>query len=247
MRQPQAPGGSRQHHKTLRRPSTDFSSLSLGMTNSRPPKRRGAPASSSTTTTATPKRPRSKLAKENDITADEENEIKEVFQLFADANEDFPAEKDGVMPREDVRKAMVYLNTPSHHITDLHFPRRALGVPPSDSTELADILSAVDPTSTGYVAYSAFVTAVAAKLHSQDDDARVAEVDTAYQLFTRGSDGPISLSHLRRIARELKEDSIDDNLLKDMIIEANGGAGLSSGVTLEQFHDVMIRAGVFKM
>ncbi|CEJ58422.1 Putative EF-hand superfamily Ca2-modulated protein [Penicillium brasilianum] len=195
-----------------------------------PPKRRGAPASSSTTTTATPKRPRSKLAKENDITADEENEIKEVFQLFADANEDFPAEKDGVMPREDVRKAMV-----------------ALGVPPSDSTELADILSAVDPTSTGYVAYSAFVTAVAAKLHSQDDDARVAEVDTAYQLFTRGSDGPISLSHLRRIARELKEDSIDDNLLKDMIIEANGGAGLSSGVTLEQFHDVMIRAGVFKM
>lgn len=73
-----------------------------------PPKRRGAPASSSTTTTAAPRRTRSKLAKENDITAEEENEIKEVFQLFADANEDFPTEKDGVMPREDVRKAMVY-------------------------------------------------------------------------------------------------------------------------------------------
>jgi hypothetical protein len=71
-----------------------------------PPKRRGAPASSSTTTG--PRRTLSKLAKENDITAEEENEIKEVFQLFADANEDFPAEKDGVMPREDVRKAMVY-------------------------------------------------------------------------------------------------------------------------------------------
>jgi hypothetical protein len=55
------------------------------------------------------------------------------------------------------------------------------------------------------------------------------------------------LSHLRRITRDLKEDSVDDNLLKDMILEANGGAGLSSGVTLEQFHDVMVRAGVFKV
>ncbi|KAF3385360.1 Centrin-2 [Penicillium rolfsii] len=195
-----------------------------------PPKRRGAPASSSTTAATAPRRTRSKLAKENDITAEEENEIKEVFQLFADVNEDFPAEKDGVMPREDVRKAMV-----------------ALGIPPTDSTELADILSAADPTSTGYIPYSPFVSVVAAKLRSQDDDARAAEVDTAYQLFTRGSNGPISLSHLRRIARELKEDSIDDNLLKDMILEANGGAGLSSGVTLEQFHDVMVRAGVFKV
>jgi hypothetical protein len=76
-----------------------------------PPKRRGAPASSSS---AAPRRTRSKLAKENDITAEEENEIKEVFQLFADTNEDFPAEKDGVMPREDVRKAMVYDCIPPH-------------------------------------------------------------------------------------------------------------------------------------
>ncbi|KAJ5159848.1 uncharacterized protein N7482_006852 [Penicillium canariense] len=190
-----------------------------------PPKRRGAPASSA----AAPKRARpSKLAKENNITAEEENEIKEVFHLFADAHEDFPAEKDGVMPREDMRKALV-----------------ALGVPPTDSAELADILSAIDPTSTGYIPYSPFVSAVAAKLRSRDDDAMVAEVDDAYQLFTRGSDGPISLGHLRRIARELKEESVDDELLKDMILEANGGAGLSAGVTLEQFHDVMTRAGVF--
>lgn len=73
----------------------------------------------------------------------------------------------------------------------------------------------------------------------------MAEVDDAYKLFTRGGNGPISLNHLRRIARDLKEDSVDDELLKDMIREANGGAGLSAGVTLEQFHDVMKRAGVF--
>lgn len=71
-----------------------------------------------------------------------------------------------------------------------------------------------------------------------------AEVDDAYKLFTRGHGGPISLGQLRRIARELKE-NVDDELLKDMILEANGGAGLSAGVTLEQFHDVMTRAGVF--
>ncbi|KAJ5194887.1 uncharacterized protein N7498_008325 [Penicillium cinerascens] len=190
-----------------------------------PPKRRGAPVS----TSAGPKRARqSKLAKENDITGDQENEIKEVFQLFANAHEDFPGEKEGVIPREDVRKAMV-----------------ALGLPPNDSTELAEILSALDPTLTGQVPYSPFVSVCAAKLRSRDDDAMVAEVDDAYQLFTRGGNGPISLGHLRRIARELKEDSVGDELLKDMILEANGGAGLSAGVTLEQFHDVMSRAGVF--
>lgn len=130
-------------------------------------------------------------------------------------------------------------------LTSLSPPYRALGLPPSDSTELSDILSALDPTSIGHVPYRPFVSVAAAKLRSRDDDAMVAEVDDAYQLFTRGSNGPISLSHLRRIARELKEDSVDDELLKDMILEANGGAGLSSGVTLEQFHDVMTRAGVF--
>lgn len=82
-------------------------------------------------------------------------------------------------------------------------------------------------------------------MRSRDEDAMAEEVDHAYQLFTRGTDGPISINHLRRIARELKEDSVDDDLLKDMIAEANGGAGLSAGVTLEQFHDVMMRAGVF--
>ncbi|KAJ5939008.1 hypothetical protein N7466_002142 [Penicillium verhagenii] len=191
-----------------------------------PPQRRGAAASSSS---AGPKRARpSKLAKENNISAEEENEIKEVFHIFADKHKDFPAEKEGVVPREDVRKALV-----------------ALGLPPEDSTELSEILSALDPTSTGYIPYGPFVSVAAAKLRSRDDDAMVEEVDHAYQLFTRGTDGPITMNHLRRIARELKEDSVDDDLLRDMIAEANGGAGLSAGVTLEQFHDVMTRAGVF--
>lgn len=175
-----------------------------------------------------------------------------------------------MIPREDVRKALVYvslLSTPAmcnsqHYLQPHPLPpfltpklqllntnnspfNSALGLPPTDSTELAEILSALDPTLSGYVPYSPFISIAAAKLRSRDDDAMAAEVDDAYQLFTRGTDGPITLSHLRRIARDLKEDSVGDDLLKDMILEGNGGAGLSAGVTLEQFHDVMTRAGVF--
>ena len=47
------------------------------------------------------------------------------------------------------------------------------------------------------------------------------------------------------LARELKEEGVGDELLKDMILEANGGAGVNAGVTMEQFRDVLGRAGVF--
>ncbi|KAJ5782681.1 hypothetical protein N7457_004455 [Penicillium paradoxum] len=211
-----------------------------------PPKKRGAASSSA----PAPKRGRaSKLAKENNITAEEENEIKEVFHLFSDKHADFPDEKEGVIPRGRCAQG-TGVSSPTSTYTE--YPTTitytlplALGLPPTDSSELAEILSALDPTLTGYVPYSPFVSIAAAKLRSRDDEAMTAEVDDAYQLFTRGTDGPITLSHLRRIARDLKEDSVDDELLKDMILEGNGGAGLSAGVTLEQFHDVMTRAGVF--
>ncbi|KAL2826503.1 hypothetical protein BDW59DRAFT_161021 [Aspergillus cavernicola] len=191
-----------------------------------PPKKRPAPSAS---TTPTPKKARqSKLAKENDISGEEEAEIKEVFHLFSESNEEFPSEKEGVIPREDVRKALI-----------------ALGLSPTDSKELQTILSAIDPTVTGYVPYAPFLSVAAAKLRSRSDEALSAEVDAAFQLFTRGMDGPITLSHLRRIARELKEDSVGDALLRDMILEANGGDGVDNGVSLEQFHEIMLRAGVF--
>jgi Ca2+-binding EF-hand superfamily protein len=85
----------------------------------------------------------------------------------------------------------------------------------------------------------------AAKLRTRSEDSIAQEVDAAYRLFTLGSDGPISLNHLQQIARDLKEDSVGDDLLKDMIREANGGHGVQAGVTLKQFRDVMARAGVF--
>jgi len=56
-----------------------------------------------------------------------------------------------------------------------------------------------------------------------------AEVEHAYRLFTRETDGPILVSHLKKVARDLKED-VSDELLRDMIREANGGDGLHAGV-----------------
>ena len=82
------------------------------------------------------------------------------------------------------------------------------------------------------------------KLHARTSDSISAEIESAYRLFTRGGEGPISVAHLRRVARELKED-VSEDLLRDMIREGNGGDGVNTGVTLEQFREVMTRAGVF--
>ncbi|OJK01593.1 hypothetical protein ASPACDRAFT_59271 [Aspergillus aculeatus ATCC 16872] len=225
-----------------------------------PPKarKRGPPPTTATSSTPAPKRARqSKLAKENDITAAEESEIKEVFHLFVvdDEIDEFPNEKEGVIPVEDVKKALSPPLSPPPKLTTQS--KRALGLPPTP-TELPPILSALDPTDTGYVPYEPFLTVAAAKLRSRSDEAMAAEVDAAFRLFTRGGSGRsgsgggagsgsiITLHHLRRIARELKEEgNLDDQLLRDMILEANGGAGVAAGVTLGQFREVMQRAGVF--
>lgn len=43
----------------------------------------------------------------------------------------------------------------------------------------------------------------------------------------------------------MKED-VDEDLLKDMILEANGGAGVVRGVKIDEFDEVMRRAGVWR-
>jgi Ca2+-binding EF-hand superfamily protein len=72
-------------------------------------------------------------------------------------------------------------------------------------------------------------------------------VQEAYNLFTHNGSGPITLAHLRRVARELKED-VPDEVLMDMIVEANGEArreGWRRGVDVREFEEVLRRAGVF--
>jgi hydroxyacylglutathione hydrolase len=193
-----------------------------------PPKRK-TPASSRPAT-STPKPRQSKLAKEHNITAEEENEIREAFSLFS---EQLQGEKEGVIPTSDVRRCLI-----------------ALGIPPSSQAELSEFLSILDPEEEGFVTYPNFVAIAALKMHAREDDedGKRGEVDDAFGLFVGGSEGReerITLGHLKRVAALLKEE-VDEAVLKDMILEANGGAGVGKGVGREEFEGVMRRAGVWR-
>ncbi|KAF5246412.1 hypothetical protein FAUST_1292 [Fusarium austroamericanum] len=188
-----------------------------------PPKRKTPAASGS----AAPKTRQSKLAKEHNVTPQEEGEIREAFSLFA---EPMDGEKYGVLPIDDVKSALI-----------------ALGVPPSSHAELKEFVSILDPDNDGYATFEPFFAICALKFHTRehDSDAHRAEVEEAFRLFTNGQDGPITLGHLRRVAAVLKED-VDEELLKDMILEANGGVGVARGVGAEEFDRVMKSAGVWR-
>ncbi|VUC21516.1 unnamed protein product [Clonostachys rosea] len=191
--------------------------------NKMPPKRKTGAAAS------TPKAPpRSKLAKEHNISAQEEGEIKEAFSLFA---EPMDGEKNGVIPINDFKSALI-----------------ALGIPASSPAELKEFISILDPENDGFATYEPFLAICALKFHSREDntdEAHEQELKEAFRLFTNGQGGPITLAHLRRVAAVLKED-VDEEVLKDMILEANGGAGVARGVELAEFDGVMKNAGIWR-
>jgi Ca2+-binding EF-hand superfamily protein len=121
----------------------------------------------------------------------------------------------------------------------------ALGVPPTSSAELRELTETVDPDDSGYVPYEHFIAIAALKMEARGEEQEREEVEQAFRLFTREGGEKITLATLKRVAKELKE-NVDDQVLKDMIIEANGGAGVGRGVDIEQFEEVMKRAGVFR-
>ena len=125
----------------------------------------------------------------------------------------------------------------------------ALGVPPSPS-DLKDLLEVADPDDEGEISYEAFVAVAALMLGRKDEsgDAHEKEVDEAWGLFVRmGGDGDerITMAGLRRVAKLLNED-VSEQVLKDMVMEANGGRGIREGVARGEFVGVMTRAGVFR-
>lgn len=119
-----------------------------------------------------------------------------------------------------------------------------MGLAPKQD-EMKAIISSIDPTSDGFATYASFVAVCALKMHSRSEESISQEAEQAYQLFTGGGDGPITLADLRRVAGEVNED-MPDELLKDMILEANGGAGVKRGVDLQDFEIVMRSIGFFK-
>ena len=188
------------------------------LTAEQPPKRRAAAPAP-----AKEKQPRqSALAKENNISAATESEIKEAFSLFANSDKDLPS--------RSLRQALT-----------------ALGVPASSASELQDLLDAADPEDTGAISYAHFVAVAALKLSNRSEESQQREVEDAFGLFTSmgGENGKITMACLKRVARELKED-VGEQTMKDMLLEANGGSGVGRGVGLKDFEGVMRRAGVFR-
>lgn len=154
---------------------------------------------------------------------------------------------------------------PAHSTIGTDTSQRSLNLAPSRA-EIPTILSTIDPLKTGVVPFDPFIAYAAIALHTRDDSEGDGDEDEedeeatpyhqngddeeqvreAYMLFTHGGPGPITLAHLRRVARELKED-VPDDVLKDMLREANGGVAGgkdAGGVALEEFEGVMRRAGV---
>lgn len=60
-----------------------------------------------------------------------------------------------------------------------------------------------------------------------------------------GNEEVITIKTLKKVAEVLKED-VDEKVLRDMILEANGGRGVRQGVGKEEFGEVMRRAGVLR-
>jgi hypothetical protein len=89
------------------------------------------------------------------------------------------------------------------------------------------------------------------KFHSRtrNSETHKEEVDTAFDLFMQrgggGEEEKITMEMLRGIARDIKVE-VDDDLLRDMILEANGGRGVGEGVGKVQFEEVLRRAGTWR-
>lgn len=129
----------------------------------------------------------------------------------------------------------------------------ALGIPPSSPAELSEFTSILDPDGSGFCELEPFLAICAIKFRTggagRGNHER--ELDEAYALFTGRPDADaeaITLGDLRRVARLLRqdEDEVTDEMLRDMILEANGGAGVSRGVRKDEFDGVMRRAGVWR-
>ncbi|KAL8728823.1 MAG: hypothetical protein Q9166_005140 [cf. Caloplaca sp. 2 TL-2023] len=203
-------------------------------TRSRPSKRPPPPQSTKP----------SPLALQNNISASTERDIHEAFTLFASKTKD-PSSSD-----ED----------PDHKTlpsTSLAPALKALGLK-CPKREINELLDAADPDASGSIPYEAFLAVAALKLNSRDggEEDREAEIDEAFRLFLgegkgmRGGDGEageevITIQTLKKVAKVLKED-VDEKVLRDMILEANGGVGVRKGVGRGEFGEVMRRAGVLK-
>ena len=127
-------------------------------------------------------------------------------------------------------------------------------MPPSNNEEYKELLSVADPEGEGTITYASFVAIAALKLNARGEQEENKEVKEGFELFLRMGEAPdggpplgepkITMAMLKRIAGLLKED-VKDEVLRDMMLEANGGAGIGKGVDLQEFEGVMRQGQCF--
>ncbi|MDI1489315.1 MAG: hypothetical protein OHK93_008593 [Ramalina farinacea] len=189
-----------------------------------PPKRGRPPQPAPPAKGKTPRQ--SALAKEHGISAATEAEIKESFALFSTSKDSLPS--------SSFRRALTALN-----------------IAPASKEEYRDLLAAADSEDEGVIPYSNFVAVAALKLNSRGEKEENEEVREGFELFLRmgkeggrgkGKEGEerITMGMLKHVAGLLKE-NVSDDVLRDMILEANGGGGVGQGVGLQDFEGVMRR------
>ena len=107
-----------------------------------------------------------------------------------------------------------------------------------------------DPEDEGSISYANFVGIAALKLNARGEEDERKEAREGFELFCRmggergGEDAKITMAGLKRIAGLLKE-NVKDEALKNMLLEANGGAGVGKGVDFDEFSGIMTR-GLYK-
>ena len=127
-----------------------------------------------------------------ELSSQQEQDIKEAFQLFDTQN-------TGYIDIKDLKVAM-----------------RALGFEPKKE-EIKKIINDVDKTGSGHVEFSAFSQIMAQKISDKDTKD---EIMKAFRLFDDDETGKISFKNIKRVAQELGE-SLTDEELQEMIDEAD--------------------------
>lgn len=171
---------------------------------------------------------RAKLAKANELSLEDESAIYEGWKVYSEQNvEGFESEKDGVCPTDKIKAVF-----------------QMLSLEPKSRKDMDEFLEILDPESDGYVTYPHFLELAAIQTHAKSEETKADEVDKAFKLFTHGQSRPITYQDLRRTAGLLSHE-VSDDVLRAMILRANGGSDVSAGVDRDQFQRVMSKAGVF--
>ncbi|CAI6357042.1 unnamed protein product [Macrosiphum euphorbiae] len=141
----------------------------------------------------------------------------------------------------DIREAFELFNVDgsgSIGTKELKVAMRALGFEPKKE-EIKRMLLNINKQHTGVITYDDFVTLMSIKMADKDSKE---EIIKAFKLFDDDCTGKITFSNLKRIAQELGENIVDEEL-QEMIDEADKDG--DGEVSQEEFLQIMKKTNLY--